>query len=115
MQYSCPGMPINNPHPAAREAARLLGAQVRLARIERGFTQADVATRVGVSKPTLGKIERGELGVAIGSVFEAAAVLGVPLFSSDGARRAETRRVGDLLALLPAQVAPDNRPVRDDF
>jgi transcriptional regulator with XRE-family HTH domain len=108
-------MPLSNPHPAAREAARLLGAQIRLARIERRFTQADLAARVGVSKPTLGKIERGEPGVAIGSVLEAAAVVGVPLFSNDAARRAETRRVGELLALLPAQVAPDNRPVRDDF
>lgn len=105
-----------NFHPATTEAARLLGAQIRLARIRRRFTQAELAERVGVSALTMSKIERGDLSVALGSVFEAAAVAGVALFDSDADRRAgEARRVRDLLALLPSQVHESSEPLRDDF
>lgn len=111
-----PGPRARNYTPLTREAARLLGAQIRLARIERRFTQADLAERVGVSTVTLGKIERGDLGVAIGSFFEAAAIAGVPLFAAAPERRAmELSRVRDLLALLPANVHEHRGPVRDDF
>ena len=68
--------------------------------------------RVGVSAKTMRKIERGDLGVGIGLVFEAAAVLGVPLFHDDAARRSlERDRVDDRLALLPQRV---RTPVKVD-
>jgi transcriptional regulator with XRE-family HTH domain len=105
-----------NYSPITREAARLLGERIRLARIQRRFTQAELAERVGVSTVTMSKIERGDLTVALGSVFEAAAIAGVTLFDSDPDRRfAETRRVRDLMALLPDQVHERSGQVRDDF
>jgi transcriptional regulator with XRE-family HTH domain len=89
------------------EAARLLSNRIRLARKERGWTIEQLAERVGVAHVTISKVERGELNVAIGTVFEAATVVGVPLFDPDPTRRSlEAERVADRLALLPRLVRP---------
>jgi transcriptional regulator with XRE-family HTH domain len=101
--------------PIAREAARLLGARVRLARRERGWTLQELADRVGVTHPTMAKVERGDPSVGLGVAFEAATLVGVPLFHEDRARvRLEVGRVEDRLALLPQLV---RKPVDldDDF
>jgi transcriptional regulator with XRE-family HTH domain len=87
------------------EAARLLGARVRQGRIERRWTQEEFAERVGVSPVTARKIEAGDPTVALGTAFEAAVLVGAPLFGDDPARRSlEAARVADRLALLPSRV-----------
>jgi transcriptional regulator with XRE-family HTH domain len=97
------------------EAARLLGARVQLARRERRWTLQELAERVGVTHVTMRKVERGDLTVGLGVAFEAAAVLGVPLFHEDRARRAlEAGRVEDRLAVLPALVRKPAE-IDDDF
>jgi len=94
----------------------LLGAQIRLARLQRRMTQVELAERLGVSHMTMTKIEQGDLSVSVGSVFEAAAIAGVTLFDADPDRRAgESRRVRDLMALLPDAVRERPGRVRDDF
>jgi transcriptional regulator with XRE-family HTH domain len=98
-----------------REATRLLGARIRLARRERRWTLQELAERVGVTAVTLRKVERGDPSVRLGIVFEAAALTGVPLLGEDPAtRQAEAGRVEDRLAVLPQRV---RRPteVDDDF
>ena len=101
--------------PLALEAARLLGGHVAAARRERRWTLNELAERVGVTKTTMSKVERGDLTVGLGVAFEAAAILGVPLFSDDAnRRRAEAARIDDRLSVLPRSVrAP--RQVDDDF
>ena len=97
------------------EAAQLLGARVRLARRERRWTVQELAERVGVTHVTMRKVERGDLTVGLGVAFEAAAVLGVPLFHEDRSRRAlEAGRVEDRLAVLP-QLVRKPADVDDDF
>lgn len=97
-----------------REALRLFGLSVREARIERRMTLQELAERVGVSVPTVRRVEAGDPGVAIGTAFEVAAVLGIPLYTSDeSARWREAQRLADRLALLPASVR--QRQVDDDF
>jgi transcriptional regulator with XRE-family HTH domain len=101
--------------PVTVQAARLLGARVRLARRERRWTVEELAERVGVTHVTMRKVERGDLTVGLGVAFEAAAVLGVPLFHEDPARRTlEAGRVDDRLAVLPALVRKPTE-VHDDF
>lgn len=101
--------------PLTVEAARLLGSRIRLARKERGWTVEQLAERVGVAHVTISKVERGDLTVAVGTVFEAATVVGVALFDPDPRRRSlEADRVNDRLALLPRLVRPAV-PVDDDF
>ena len=94
--------------PRAREAAGLLGANIRLARRERRWTAQDLADRVGVSRPTIQKVERGDPSVSLGTALEAASILGIPLFHDEAERRrVERGRIEDRLALLPrpSQVA----------
>ncbi len=108
----------SRPHtfsPLTVEAARLLGARVRLARRERRWTLQELADRVGVTAVTLRKVERGDPSVRLGIAFEAAALTGVPLFAEDRSRRSlEAARVDDRLAVLPEHVRKP-AAVDDDF
>ena len=98
------------------EALALLGQMIRAARIERKITGAEMASRMGISRSLLRRIEKGDPGCAIGAVFEAAAITGVPLFESDreqlGAHRAVT---GEMLKLLPKTIRRPKRAIKDDF
>jgi transcriptional regulator with XRE-family HTH domain len=97
------------------EAAQLLGAQIRAARLERRWSQRDLAERAGITPETLSRIEHGELGVAVGSVFEAAVLTGVPLFHEDRSRLTlDLDRTTSRTALLPQRVRP-RKEVKDDF
>lgn len=102
------------PHPAARDAARLLGAQVREARTRKGWTGDDLAAAAGVSRYTITQIEGGSASVSIGNALSAAAVAGVPLFGvSDPVELAMLRaRAEERIALLPSRV--DHPRARDD-
>lgn len=101
--------------PVSIFAARLLGSRIRLARRERRWTLEQLAERVGVTRVTMRKVERGDLTVGLGVAFEAAAVVGVPLFHHDAdRRRLEARHVDDRLALLP-QAVREPTEVDDDF
>ena len=78
---------------------------VRLGRVERRLTIADLAERVGVTEQTLRRLEHGDPTVALGIALEAAVITGVPLFGDDyDRRRLAARRVDDQLALLPKAV-----------
>lgn len=97
--------------PQVVEAARLLGAQVRLARLERRWTLEELAERAGISHNTMRKVERGDLTVGLGPAFEAAALAGVPLFHADPERRhLEARDTEARLAVVPARA---RRPARE--
>ncbi len=70
---------------------------------------------MGVTRTTIAKVEHGDLTVGLGVAFEAAAVLGIPLFGADDdRRRVEAARVDDRLAVLPTSVRTPAR-VDDDF
>ena len=73
------------------------------------------AERLGVSAPTVQKIERGEPSVGLGIAFEAATLTGVPLFHPDPDRLSvEAARASDRLAVLP-RLARQPRRIDDDF
>ncbi|WP_420445740.1 helix-turn-helix transcriptional regulator [Candidatus Poriferisodalis sp.] len=98
----------------ATDAARLLGRSIALARRERRWTIAQLAERVGSCEGTMRKVERGDPSVALGTVFEAASLVGVRLFSEDAATRTrESELVDARLAVLPQRVR--HRVVDDDF
>jgi transcriptional regulator with XRE-family HTH domain len=101
--------------PPTREALRLLGSSIALARRERGWSVDELAERVGANHTTIRRLERGEPGVAVGTAFEAAVIVGLPLFGDDPAlRRLEARRVQERLALMPRRVRKRTQ-VDDDF
>ena len=102
--------------PTTLDAARLLGAQVAAGRRRRGWTAAELAERVGVSVPTLRKVERGDPTVALGTILEAAVLVGAPLFDADADHYpALAARAATELALLPSRVRTSAPPVDDDF
>ncbi|MEX0868808.1 MAG: helix-turn-helix domain-containing protein [Nitriliruptoraceae bacterium] len=102
------------PTPKARDAARILGAQIAAARRRRRWTAARLAEQINVSLPTLRKIERGDPTVAIGTVLDAAVIVGVPLFGRDVDRLAD--HIEDRVALLPKRVTPiGDEGLDDDF
>jgi len=101
---------------ATREAISLLASQIRLSRKEKGMTAGEVATRAGVSRGVIQRIEKGDLGCRIGTVLEVAHIVGVPVFGEDTLdRRRQLKHTQDKLALLPARVRPTSRSIDDDF
>jgi len=106
---------LNANSPYTLEAAHLLGERIRLGRQERRWTLQELAERVGVSIPTMRKVERGDPSVGLGIAFEAATLTGVPLFHPDPSRLSlEAARVEDRLAVLPRLVRKPAE-VDDDF
>ncbi len=99
--------------PAAREAARILGGRIKVARLERRWSLEELARRVGVSRITMAKVEAGDLTVQLGTLFEAATLLGVPLVV-EGRPRGELELVREQLAHLPVNARRPRR-VDDDF
>ena len=99
-----------------RDTLTVLAQQIAAARRERQWTAENLAQRAGISRVTLSKIEHGDPKVAIGTVFEVATLLGVPLF---GATRAEiaglVERGRERLALLPERVREPKVEIDDDF
>ena len=99
-----------------RDVLTLLGGLIRLGRKQRKMSEADLAARVGIARSTLQLIEKGHPKVEIGLVFEAATLVGVPLFVDEPSRLAsEQSRIEDKLALLPQSVRAPRSKVKDDF
>ena len=101
---------------AVEDAASLLGAQVRQARIERGWTARELADRAGVSLPTLLKVEHGDPSVSLGTALGAAVLTGVPLFYEDHGRvGAEAVRARERATLLAERVRRPAEDISYDF
>ena len=98
------------------EATYLLGSQIKLARKQNKWTETDLATRAGISRATLQKIEKGDLSCAIGLVFEVATIVGCPLFESDKTSlNINIDRTLDKIALLPKSIHKSKKEIDDDF
>jgi transcriptional regulator with XRE-family HTH domain len=102
--------------PYALEAAQLLGEQIRNARRGRRWSQNELAERAGITPGTLIKIERGEPSVRLGTAFEAASLVGVPLFHADRSQLTlDLDRTRARSALLPERIRPRREDVQDEF
>lgn len=100
----------------SRDALALLGQLIREGRIARHMTAVELATRAGISRALLQRIEKGDPGCAIGAVFETAAICGVPLFEPEERGLAmRLARHGEKLALLPKAVRAARTGAKDDF
>jgi transcriptional regulator with XRE-family HTH domain len=64
------------PLEAAEQLVRL-GQRIRLARIRRGWSVADLASKAGINRNTLTALELGKPGTAIGVCFVVVWVLGL--------------------------------------
>jgi transcriptional regulator with XRE-family HTH domain len=98
------------------DAAILFGKQIKLGRKQRHWTEAELAERAGVSISTVKRIEKGDMKCALGLFFEAATLVGINLFYSDGINLAtQTSNINDKIALLPKTIHNARTEVDDDF
>ena len=100
----------------ARIALKLLGEMIRAGRKVRKMSQKDLAERLSVSRHTVMSIEGGSPNVAVGTVFEASAIVGIPLLADN---KKELNRlavsIAGLASVLPTKSGYKRRTVDDDF
>jgi len=94
----------------------LLGKRIQLGRKNHKWSEQELAERAGVSRSTVQKIERGDPGSAIGTVFELAALVGEVLFEPEAkGLRAKISVTNDKLAILPQKVRKPRKTPSDAF
>lgn len=64
-------------HPSVQRQIEALGQRLRAARMRRSMTQEIMAERVGVSIPTIGKLESGDPSTSLATMLRALTVLGL--------------------------------------
>lgn len=64
-------------HPQAQRQITALGQRLRAARLRRNMTQPALAERVGVSVPTIGKLEDGNASTSLATTLRVLTVLGL--------------------------------------
>ncbi|MFH2201757.1 MAG: helix-turn-helix transcriptional regulator [Elusimicrobiota bacterium] len=77
--------------PKARRVLSELGENIKLARLRRKLTMAQVADRANLSRPTLWQLEKGSPRVAIGAYMQVMFVLGL---EKDFLKLAQDDRLG---------------------
>jgi transcriptional regulator with XRE-family HTH domain len=100
---------------ATETSLTVLGALIRAARMQQHMSQSELAQRLDVSRQTVIAIEKGSTRVAIGAVFEAATILGIPLLSNEPDEIKQWQTIlQNFNAILPSRI---NTPkeVDDDF
>lgn len=95
---------------------RHFGNLLSIARKEKELSIDELRSRIGVSKPTVIKVLQGDGGVAIETYFEAASILGIPLFESDDGRLSvRVKESEKLLSLLPSRIRRKEKKLDDNF
>lgn len=98
------------PFPAAERQMAALGQRLRLARLRRKVSTVQMAERMGVSRDTLNRLEKGNAAIALGTYLRALRVLGldrdIDLLAQDDKLG---RKLQDL-ALEPTPSRPKRTP-----
>jgi transcriptional regulator with XRE-family HTH domain len=82
-------------YPRYARLAQGLGDRLRTARLRRRLTVTEMAERMGVTRPTLNRLERGDLSVGLSVLVRALGVLGL---DEDLAKLAADDELGRRLA-----------------
>jgi len=95
---------------AEEEELTLLGSRIRLARIRRNLTQAEIAERTGFSRSTMVDVESGKPGVSIGAIVSVLAALGLQGKLAEALQKDE---LGEELEMSARKRAGGSRDVAD--
>lgn len=99
-----------------QRALKVLGKLIKAARVERNMSQADIAERLAVTRQTIHGIEKGNANVSIGTVFEVAYLLGIPLFSDNDEKSSKWQTLlNDFSGLLPKRAGRKKRKINNAF
>ena len=96
--------------------AKIFGDSIRATRLEKNMTMNELASRAGVSRNLIARIEKGDPGCSLGAYFEVCMLLGLALFEPDleGLRKLG-RSTQEKLDLLPKRVKKQKAPLNDNF
>ena len=101
---------------ATKTVLALLGKLIKTARQERGMSQKELATRLDTSRQTVIALEKGNVNVNIGTVFEAAHIVGIPLLSDDKEKLNQWQAVlSGFTSLLPKRIHSKKVEIDNDF
>lgn len=93
-----------------------LGSLIKASRQQRKFSQNELADRLGVTRQTVVNIEKGSAKVSIGTVFEAARVVGIPILCDNNKQLNQWQQVlNGFNALLPSKTHHKKSELDDDF
>jgi len=103
--------------PYSIEAVSLLGKQIKLGRIQKSWSEKELAERANVSRETIQRAEKGVPTCAIGTMFELAFLVGIKLFDRDPESiTAQHAAIDQYLALLPSRIRKTAmKQVPDDY
>lgn len=98
------------------QAVKVFALQIQVARKQHGWSEAELAERAGITRPTIRQIEQGNPATGIGLYFEVATLLGIHLFAEEEAElKSHEDRLNLQRALLPKRITRDKEDVFDDF
>lgn len=101
------GRTFQRPFPAVEKQMLAFGERLRLARLRRGITTVLFAERMGVSRDTLNRLEKGDPAIALGTYLRALRVLGLDRDLDAVARDDELgRKLQDLKLTEPRERRP---------
>ena len=99
-----------------RRTIKILAAMITAARKERKMSQLELAQRLGASRSTVVAIEQGSPTVALGTVFEAAVTVGIPLLAEDKKELDQlATSIAAIARVLPKRGRGRTQVVDDDF
>ncbi|MCX7116531.1 MAG: helix-turn-helix domain-containing protein [Legionellales bacterium] len=99
-----------------KDAALLLGQLIKAGRFEKKMTAKDLASRAGISRGTIQKIEQGHLSCELGLVFEVAMIVGVRLFETNKTSISHLLDITtNKITLLPQRVRHTHEDLDDNF
>lgn len=105
--------------PTTMYAVTTLGTQIAIARKDLGWTVGELAERLGVSPQLVSRIEKGSPKASIGTVLEAAVLVGIPLFEVESNDVRGMHRVAQheqlRLQLLPKRIRRRTLTVDNNF
>jgi transcriptional regulator with XRE-family HTH domain len=100
-----------------KQALMTLGKMLALCRKEKLWRQHDLAERMGISRQTIARLEKGDANVAIGHYFAAAWILDLPIFP--GVEKSSNQVLIQLFELLkdkyPQRILPSEKKIESDF
>ena len=95
---------------------KTLAAMIKAARLERGMSQTELSQRLGVSRYTVIAVEKGDPKVGVGTVFEAATIVGISLLADDQHELNKlASTVASLASVLPERGRRKKVVLEDDF
>jgi len=99
---------FQRPFPSVEKQIRAFAERLKLARMRRGISTSLFAERLGVSRDTLNRLEKGDGNIAISTYLRALRILGLDADMDAVARDDELgRKLQDLN--LPSRISPAKR------